>query len=110
LKLTKSISIKDNFKFSFGGLTPSTKMLRMIEEISNTDVELDSSFNAYSTCSGKSMHYLWKVHKIKPIKFALVDADECQTAADIYQCGRQEAPDVTSAIFAKEAERATVQS
>jgi hypothetical protein len=34
-------------------------------------------------------------------------ADECQTAADIFQCGRQEAPNVTDAIFTKEAGSAT---
>lgn len=39
-------------KFSFGGLTPSTDMLRLIEEIHGDDDEqMQNSFETYDSCS-----------------------------------------------------------
>ncbi|XP_059474381.1 uncharacterized protein LOC132196029 [Neocloeon triangulifer] len=67
--------------FSLGGLSPSGDVLRLIEDINNDEVDLQRSFNAYDTCNSKRY------------------SDECVTAANIYQCGRENDPMVTNAIF-----------
>jgi len=63
----------------------------LIEEIHKEDDDkLQSSFQVYDGCSGIRELNKWSVPHIY---FALLGgADECQVAADIYQCGRDLAP------------------
>jgi hypothetical protein len=58
-RITSIYSIYFNLKYSFGGLTPSTKTLRIIEEICNgDDVQLQTKFDAYDGCSSKGWYYI----------------------------------------------------
>jgi hypothetical protein len=75
----------------------------MIEEVSIGDpVLMQQGFNAYDDCSTKSknrvaMKIMPLSHMIR-ITFSELD-DECDTAAEIYSCGRQKEPLIVDAII-----------
>jgi hypothetical protein len=91
-------------------------MLRIIEEIhGEDDAMMQNSFQAYDDCSGKSI--LIFNPAMKPyfcIAYCLFcksgNPDECQLAAEIYQCGRDVAPTITTEIFTRSKGNATVVS
>jgi hypothetical protein len=75
----------------------------MIEEIHDeNDEQLQSSFQIYDVCSGiREFLYLYiGVHLLLNFD-APGGPDECQVAADIYQCGRDLAPTITDDIFTR---------
>jgi len=82
-----------------GGLSPSADTLRMIEEISKEDdSKLQDGFQDHDTCSGKS-YFSFKKSTIFVTNCFKGGANECETAAEIYQCGREAAPAITDAIY-----------
>jgi hypothetical protein len=101
-------------QFSMGGLFPSSTLLRMIEEIAaEDDAKLQNGFQAYDSCGKKSMLdsftfaiFIWKLTQIY---YTVVEnADECETAAEVYQCGRDNAPAITAAIYTTSSGNSTI--
>jgi hypothetical protein len=85
-------------------------MLRMIEEINKNDEDkLQNDFDVYDHCSGISkINFQSKMYKIQTKNSLSGGPDECQVAADIYQCGRDIAPVATADIFTISKGNATV--
>jgi hypothetical protein len=73
----------------------------MIEEVSIGDpVLMQQGFNAYDDCSTKSKNRA--AMKIMPLSHIIQISeldDECDTAAEIYSCGRQKEPLIVDAII-----------
>jgi hypothetical protein len=42
---------------------------------------------------------LYLINILKPTFRAVRNDDECDTAANVYQCGRDEAPEITAIIY-----------
>jgi hypothetical protein len=82
----------------------------LIEELnSGNDDKLQNSFQVYDGCSGIRifcLSYLMINDDIYYVKSG--GPDECQVAADTYQCGRDLAPTVTNDIFTRSKGNATV--
>jgi hypothetical protein len=48
---------KNIFQYNFGGLAPSEKMLRLIEEVTaGDDNKLQDGFNAYEKCNKRGFY------------------------------------------------------
>jgi hypothetical protein len=81
----------------------------LIEEINqNNDDQLQSSLQVYDGCSGIS--YFFSDLHLHTHFTKLAGPDECQVAADVYQCGRDLAPSITNDIFTRSKGSATVVS
>jgi hypothetical protein len=83
----------------FGQLELPIESLRIIEESSSTPAEMQTNLGYVDECGNPASSNAYKdficskMHKIK-----LAPADECVRAAEIYECGKKKAPDVTDAI------------
>jgi hypothetical protein len=84
------------FKFVAGKFAWSLEVLQIIEEQSKTDQDLQENLRVADECGGKGSQFLC-FRILDTIIFKASD-DECVKAAEIYQCGKEKAPVVTSAI------------
>jgi hypothetical protein len=85
----------------------------LIEEIhGDNDAQMQSSFQVYDGCSGIRELFILIVNGDHSYHHLLKSGgpDECQVAADTYQCGRDLAPKVTADIFTLSKGNATVVS
>jgi hypothetical protein len=75
----------------------------LLEEIhDDNDDQLQSSFQIYDGCSGiRILFFFVQIMAIIPRDYYVKSGgpDECQVAADIYQCGRDLTPKSTKDIF-----------
>jgi hypothetical protein len=85
----------------------------LIEEMhGEDDVKVQNSFQAYDGCSGKSKI----ITKARWLQFCMSSfdktggPDECEVAADIYQCGRNVDAAITAEIFTRSKGNATIVS
>jgi hypothetical protein len=91
-----------SIQWSFGGVTPSSDIWRLIEEIHAEDEEkLEDSFNTADFCIRKRTdHYFGNLKiEINESGHIIGYEDECDAAAYVYQCGRELAPNVTSSFY-----------
>lgn len=77
-------------------LTPD--MLRVIEEASPTDLEIQNNMAAVEECGSAGWWQAVKFDFRQIMKLYKGGEDECARAANIYQCGRDKAPQVTKAM------------
>jgi len=85
----------------FGQLELPIESLRIIEESSSTPAEMQTNLGYVDECrnpaSSKASLQRLLFSNIY-VKIKLARADECVRAAEIYECGKKKAPDVTDAI------------
>jgi hypothetical protein len=83
----------------------------LIEEVQDAnDDQLQSSFQVYDRCSGIGIYFVIFLINGDSCYLKSGGPDECQVAADTYQCGRDLAPNVTDDIFTRSKGTATVVS
>jgi hypothetical protein len=83
-----------------GGLVMSLEAIRVLEESAGDNTnELQKNLAIADECGNKSccpvavsVSYLFSIY------LNVENEDECVAAADIYQCGKEKAPEVTNAI------------
>jgi hypothetical protein len=86
------------FKLVAGNFSWSIELLQIIEEQSKTDGDLQENLKVADECGGKGISIFFIIIRLLLCFFSAKSDDECVKAAEIYQCGREKAPVVTSAI------------
>jgi hypothetical protein len=101
-------------------MPPSANILRTIEDICAEDeAKMQQSFNDFDKCSAISIvdrsiifHHIRKLLFAKTNVFFCLNftekEDECETASEIYQCGRDANLPIMNQIYTAEKGNATV--
>lgn len=82
-------------KLVSGGFTITMELLLGIEEQAQTEDDLQTNLQVANDC-GVTGTKLFENENINCSN--KVELDECERAAEIYQCGKEKAPNVTSAV------------
>jgi hypothetical protein len=87
-------------QWSYGGLDIGM-ILALIEasKPQGDDQKMQTTLGALDTCSQRSLFSLREIGKLRPILGNSAGVDECNTAAQFMECGKNSSPEMFDNIF-----------